>query len=70
MSSKNTFEPFRDGTVGRNTTFMSPYGEKNIVYSDWTASGRLYEPIERALLDKFGPYVANTHTETSVTGST
>jgi selenocysteine lyase/cysteine desulfurase len=64
------FKPYRDGTVGRNSTFISPFGEKNIIYSDWTASGRLYEPIEKNLLEKFGPYVGNTHTETSVTGST
>ncbi len=64
------FKPFRDGTVGRNAKFLTPFGEKNIVYSDWVASGRLYEPIELSLLEKFGPYVGNTHTETSVTGST
>lgn len=64
------FEPFRDNTIGRNYKFKSPFGEKNIIYSDWTASGRLYGPIEGALANKFGPYVGNTHTETSVTGST
>jgi selenocysteine lyase/cysteine desulfurase len=64
------FEPFRNGTIGRNVTFTSPFGEKKVIYSDWTASGRLFEPIERNLIEKFGPYVGNTHTETSVTGST
>lgn len=64
------FKPFRDGTVGRNSTFNSPYGIKNIIYFDWTASGRLFEPIERSLLKNFGPFVGNTHTETSVTGGT
>ena len=45
------FKPFREGTVGRNATFTSPFGEKNIVYSDWTASGRLFEPIEKNMLE-------------------
>lgn len=63
------FKPFRDNIVGIDQTFRSPYGEKHIVYTDWTASGRLYRPIEEKLLNEFGPFVANTHTETSVTGS-
>jgi len=64
------FKPFRDNTIGRDYIFNTPYGEKKIIYSDWTASGRLYRPIEEAIAFKFGPYVGNTHTETSVTGST
>jgi selenocysteine lyase/cysteine desulfurase len=42
---------------------------KKIIYADWTASGRLYQPIEEKLLNEIGPYVANTHTETSITGA-
>jgi len=63
------FQQFRKNIVGVNQTFQSPYGEKNIIYTDWTASGRLYRPIEEKLLNEFGPFVANTHTETSITGS-
>jgi len=48
---------------------MSPYGKKQIIYTDWTASGRLYRPIEDKLLNEFGPFVANTHTETTVSGT-
>lgn len=63
------FEQFRNHVVGADQTFQSPYGEKKIIYTDWTASGRLYHPIEEKLLHDFGPFVANTHTETSITGS-
>ncbi len=63
------FSKFRKNIVGINQTFNSPFGEKKIIYTDWTASGRLYGPIEEKLLNEFGPFVANTHTETSVTGS-
>ena len=63
------FEQFKKNIVGIDQTFESPYGKKDIIYTDWTASGRLYRPIEEKLLNQFGPYVANTHTETSVTGS-
>ncbi|MFC2110724.1 aminotransferase class V-fold PLP-dependent enzyme, partial [Bacteroidota bacterium] len=63
------FEPFRKNIVGIDQYFESPYGRKKVIYSDWTASGRLYRPIEEKLTNEIGPYVANTHTETSITGS-
>jgi len=63
------FSSFRENIVGINEQFHSPYGMKPIVYADWIASGRLYHPIEKKLLNDFGPYVANTHTETNTTGT-
>ena len=63
------FSTFRKNIVGIDQEFESPYGKKKIIYADWTASGRLYRPIEDKLLNEIGPFVANTHTETSVTGS-
>ncbi|WP_051238732.1 aminotransferase class V-fold PLP-dependent enzyme [Gaetbulibacter saemankumensis] len=66
---ENYFAPFRANVVGVDTEFESPYGKKKIIYADWTASGRLYRPIEEKLMNEIGPYVANTHTETSITGS-
>lgn len=63
------FKPFRDNIVGIDLEFESPYGTQKIVYTDWTASGRLYRPIEEKMLNDFGPYVANTHTETTESGT-
>ncbi len=63
------FQQFRNKIVGNEQVFQSPYGEKKIVYADWIASGRLYEPIEKQMLEVFGPLVGNTHTETSFTGT-
>lgn len=68
-SLEKYFNQFRKGIIGIEQVFRSPYGEKKIIYTDWTASGRLYRPIEEKLINEFGPFVANTHTETSVTGS-
>ncbi|MDP2089518.1 MAG: aminotransferase class V-fold PLP-dependent enzyme [Flavobacteriaceae bacterium] len=67
--SEEYFKPFRENIIGIDQTFQSPFGEKKIIYTDWTASGRLYRPIEEKMLEEFGPFVANTHTETSITGA-
>ncbi len=64
------FKKYRENTVGYNQTFTTPYGEKRIIYADWIASGRLYAPIEKKLTGLFGPFVGNTHSESSVTGTT
>jgi len=64
------FKPFRDNILGIDQTFESPYGTKKIIYTDWTASGRLYRPIEEKMMHEIGPFVANTHTETTVSGTT
>ena len=63
------FNEFRKEIIGVDQSFISPYGEKKIIYTDWTASGRLYRPIEEKILNECGPFVANTHTETTVTGT-
>lgn len=63
------FEPFRNQIIGNGACFESPYGSKAIRYFDWVAGGRLYRPIEEKMTGVFGPFVANTHTETSETGS-
>jgi selenocysteine lyase/cysteine desulfurase len=63
------FNEFRKDIIGVDQTFNSPYGHQKIIYTDWTASGRLYRPIEEKLMNEFGPFVANTHTETTVTGT-
>jgi selenocysteine lyase/cysteine desulfurase len=63
------FKSYRDNTVGINLSFETPYGMKKLVYADWIASGRLYAPIEKQLSEVIGPYVGNTHTDTTVTGS-
>jgi selenocysteine lyase/cysteine desulfurase len=63
------FKPFREQIIGKDLVFEGPYGSRKVIYADWIASGRLYAPIEKKLQSQFGPYVANTHTETTLTGT-
>jgi selenocysteine lyase/cysteine desulfurase len=70
MSSlENYFSSFRNNIIGIDQTFESPYGKQKIIYADWIASGRLYNPIEQSLLNKFGPFVGNTHSGANETGT-
>ena len=66
---ENYFAPFRRHIIGQQQTFDSPNGRRTILYADWTASGRQYHPIEDRLLADFAPFVANTHTETNICGT-
>lgn len=69
-SLEQHFDLYRKNIVGIDQTFQSPFGEKRIIYADWIASGRLYAPIEQKLLHQFGPFVGNTHSESSITAVT
>lgn len=63
------FSSFRKAVIGAEQRFRTPYGDMPLIYADWTASGRLYGPIEELMMHDIAPYVGNTHTETTVTGS-
>ena len=63
------FSKFRNNVVGNETYFNTPFGRKKMIYADWIASGRLYQPIEDSISKEIGPFVGNTHTETTETGT-
>ncbi len=63
------FSKFRDNIIGVNQAFETPFGVQKILYADWIASGRMYGPIEDRIRNEILPFVGNTHTETTVTGT-
>ncbi len=63
------FSDFRRHIIGIDEVLDTPFGTMPLVYTDWTASGRLYAPIEQKISEEFGPFIANTHTKTTMTGS-
>ena len=68
MNLESYFKPFRSNTIGNEHKYVTRYGLQKMVYADWIASGRLYRPIENIITDRIGPFVGNTHTETSENG--
>ena len=66
---KKHFTHFRENIIGQDVEFDTPFGRKKIIYADWIASGRLYETIEKKMRYEVAPFVGNTHTETTVTGT-
>ena len=70
MDLQQHFARFREGVIGEQLTHTLGGADRPVVYADWTASGRLYRPIEHFVSERLGPYVANTHTESTLTGCT
>lgn len=64
------FSRFKDQIIGEDHHIQTPYHDQiRILYADWTASGRMYRPIEQRMQEQIMPLVANTHTDTNDTGS-
>jgi len=57
----------RSQIVGADASFRTPYGERLMVYCDYTASGRCLLFVENFLQQVQRRY-ANTHTEDDITG--
>ena len=64
-----TLTRMRRDVIGHGSTFSGAYGEKLMVYADWTASGRALRSVERKIRRDVLPLYANTHTSTSTTGA-
>jgi len=69
LAAPLTPEFLRDQTLGIDEPVQTPFGERRIVYADFTASGRQLAFLEDHLRDVAAVY-ANAHTEDSVTGRT
>src|SRR5512138_1481624 len=62
------FAQFRSNIIGIDAQIETPFGIKKLIYADWIASGRLYQPIEERISYDIGPLIGNTHSESSATG--
>ena len=66
---KDRLDPawLRQQIVGIDSTFETPFGERLMVYCDYTASGRCLRFVE-SYLQSLQRVYANTHTEDDITG--
>jgi selenocysteine lyase/cysteine desulfurase len=67
--TKTVLDPafLRQQIVGVDSTFETPFGERLMVYCDYTASGRCLRFVE-SYLQSLQRVYANTHTEDDITG--
>jgi len=67
--TKHALDPayLRQQIVGVDSTFKTPFGERLMVYCDYTASGRCLRFVE-SYLQSLQRIYANTHTEDDITG--
>ena len=71
ISSSNKGQIIRDlreSIIGTYEKFVSPYGDRPIIYADWTASGKCVKKVEDYIAENVIPLYGNTHTTTSITG--
>jgi selenocysteine lyase/cysteine desulfurase len=64
---KLDFATLRNQVVGADATVTTPFGDRLMVYADYTASGRCLSLVERYLHNLQRIY-ANTHTEDDISG--
>ena len=60
----------RNDVIGSATMIVTPFGQRRLVYADYTASGRCLGFIESYLRSVVYPLYANTHTEASAAADT
>lgn len=58
---KSYFDKYRENLI--KCSSIDDYDKNNSqrIYADWCGSGRIYEPIEMEILNKYGPYYSNLH---------
>lgn len=63
-------QALKDGQIGKDTTFESPYGTQKLIYADYIASGRPLRQVEEFVMTEVLPFYANSHTVDSHCGAT
>ena len=61
-------QKIRENLIGERDAIKTTFGEKPLIYMDYTASGRSLKFVEDFIQDKVLPSYANTHSESSYTG--
>ncbi|CAJ0598509.1 unnamed protein product [Cylicocyclus nassatus] len=57
----------RKNEIGRDAVIETPFGRRQAIYCDYTASARAIRPIEDYIVDNVLPLYGNTHSSVTVT---
>lgn len=68
LSGPDLTARLRAGLIGEGTTITGPFGERELIYADYVASGRALRQVEEFVLEEVLPVYANSHTEASYCG--
>lgn len=69
LTGSGAVTAFRDGLIGEGATISGPFGDRPLVYADYTASGRALRQVENFVTESVLPFYANSHTESSFCGA-
>ena len=69
LKAGETIAQVRAGLIGEGAQISTPFGQKKLIYADYTASGRALRQVETFIVEKVLPFYANTHTESSFCGA-
>ncbi|WP_280337304.1 aminotransferase class V-fold PLP-dependent enzyme [Salinicola acroporae] len=70
LSGPDLLTRLREGLIGNDVPFVTPFGERRLLYADYVASGRALRQVERFISEEVLPFYANSHTEASHCGQT
>ncbi len=62
-------EKIRHSVIGHRCSIPTVFGDRPLIYADYTASGRSLDFIEDYIRQQVLPWYGNTHTESSHTGA-
>ncbi len=69
LKAPDLISRLRAGLIGEGVTISGPFGERELIYADYVASGRALRQVEDFVLEEILPVYANSHTEASYCGS-
>ncbi|MBO6895553.1 MAG: aminotransferase class V-fold PLP-dependent enzyme [Roseibium sp.] len=69
LQGPDLMDRLRKGVIGEGMKLNGPFGEQDLLYADYVASGRALRQIEEFVLEEVLPVYANSHTEASYCGS-
>lgn len=69
MAQEQLIQRIRESVIGQYQPLETPFGERPLVYADYTASGRSLSFVEAQLQRTALPFYANTHSDSSLTGA-